>query len=224
MRHYQTKSAALDKALADFLSGTKGTAEESLPWAVRESGGRRTGNLNVETAVEQAFAKDDWFHKIYAISSAAMHGRSQRSLELLERGNSQTPSAPLLGVIVLERLASLDERLGVIAPAIDLVAAFDHVAALGGSSGMQKEIQLKQAFGVADGSKLKEDRDYTGVGTRHVPFRFRRHLQFRLASKALLNQLGVINAKRRLDNSADGKLCDCYIASDREWWFEIPAA
>lgn len=214
------ESAVLDKTLADFLSGTKATVEEAFPWVMREIGGRRTGSLNLRTAVEQAFPEDDRFRQFYSVSSAAIHGRLLRGIEIAASDNYRNSAAVALGVLVLERLTNPDETMDVVAPAFVLAHSIDHAASVGGSTSVRGEVQAKQAFGQF-GGKLKLGRDYTGEGTREAPFRFRRHLSFHSTSYELLAQLGVTNPVRKLDRSMNGLLCDCYSADDREWWFEI---
>jgi hypothetical protein len=128
-----------------------------------------------------------------------------------------------LGVLVLEWLCDPDERMDLISRAFLLNTNIEHAALRGGTVDAASESQTKAAFGHFEG-KLKPVRDYTGDGTREMPFRLKPHLQFISASYMLLEQMQIEWTDRQLDKDTSGSLCDCYEAADRQSWFllEMP--
>jgi hypothetical protein len=215
-----TQATKIEEALAKFLASTKGSAEDELPWTTREVHGRWTVHLSLPDIVKGAFESADRFKQIYDIASAALHGRIYRGFDLLTQRNGNPLVQIRLGVLVLERLCDPNERMDLIAQAFVLSTNIEHAAVRGGTAAAASEAQVKGAFGHFEG-KLKPGRDYTGDGSREIPFCLRPHLQFHQASQMLLQQMHVEWTVRQLANDADGRLCDCYQAADREWWFII---
>lgn len=216
-----TQAAQIEQAIAKFLTGTQGSKENELPWTTREVHGRRAIHLSLLDVVDKAFGSNDRFKKIYDIASAAIHGRSYRGLDLLAQNNDGLLNLISLAVLVLERLCDPNERKDLIAQAFVLNTNIEHAAVRGGTAAAASEVQVKGAFGHFEG-KLKSGRDYTGEGSRELPFRLRSHLQFHQASQILLQQMNVEWTHRQLKKGADGSFCDCYQAGEREWWFMLP--
>ena len=214
-------STKLEEALAKFLTGTMGSAENELPWTMREVHGRWTIHLSLPDIVQGAFKSADKFQQVYNIASAALHGRIYRGFDLLARRSNNGLCQNPLGVLVLEWLCDPNERMDLHSRAFILNTNIEHAASRGGTAAASSEAQVQGAFGHFKG-KLKAGKDYTGDGSQENPFRFRPHLQFLPASYRLLQQMDVEYTGRQLRRDAEGRFCDCYHAASREWWFSVP--
>jgi hypothetical protein len=111
--------------------------------------------------------------------------------------------------------------MDLLAQALILNLKIEHAAERGGTAAAATEPQVKAAFGHYEGN-LKLGRDYTGDGSREMPFCLRSSLQSIPASRMLLNQRGIKWTGRQMKSDAVGRLCDCYQAADQDWWFVIP--
>jgi hypothetical protein len=214
------QAISMEESLAKFLAGTKGSAEDELPWTTREEHGRWTLHLSLPDIVNGAFPSANQIQRMYDIASAALHGRIYRGFDLLEQ-KEKAPAPIWLGLLLLEWLCDKNERWDLLAQAFVLHTNIEHAAARGGTAAATSEAQVKGAFGHFDG-KLRFGRDFTGDGSQESPFEFRSHLQFHLASQKLLKQMEIEWTDRQPIKQSDGRWCDCYQATDREWWFIVP--
>lgn len=219
------QSAGLaETALAKFLAGQgKQTKEERRAWIMTEQGDVRLAWLNLRNIVDAAFAGDDRFRRLYALSSAAMHARSCRGIDLLLRAADMTNYARRVGLLVLERLSDWDEEMDHLSAAAIASVRLEHAAVLGGASAAPTDRIAQQVFGHFD-EAFVSGVDYWGDGTKENPFTIGSHLEYYKASYALLGQLGVDvgSSKRVLDHDASGDLCDRWHGPDREYWFKAP--
>jgi hypothetical protein len=210
----------MEESLAKFLAGTKGSAEDELPWTRREKHGRWTLHLSLPDIVNGAFSSANQIQRMYDMASAALHGRIYRGFDLLEQ-KEKAPAPIWPGLLLLEWLCDKNERWDLLAQAFILHTNIEHAAARGGTAAATSEAQVKGAFGHFDGM-LKFGRDFTGDGSQGSPFEFRSHLQFHLASQKLLKQMEIEWTDRRPIKQSDSRWCDCYEAATRQWWFIIP--
>ncbi|RUV90832.1 hypothetical protein [Mesorhizobium sp.] len=213
-----------ETALANFLAGQgRETREERRAWVMSEQGGARVAWLNLKNIVETAFAEDDRFRTLYALSSAAMHARSYRGIELLLRFADVTAHSRHIGLLVLERLCNRNEEMDHLSAAAMASNQMDHAAAFGGAAAAATDRIAQQVFGHFQ-EVFVQGLDYSGDGTNENPFYFEPHLEYYKASYALLAQLGVSpgSAKRILDHDVFGHLCDKWHGPDREYWFKVP--
>lgn len=214
----------VETALAKFLAGQgRETKEERRAWILTAQGSVRVARLNLRGIVEAAFPGDDRFRKLYALSSAAMHARSCRGIDLLLRAPDMTTHARHVGLLVLERLLDWHEEMDHIAAAAMSSVQMEHAAAFGGAPAAVTDRIAQQVFGHLD-EALILGADYRGNGTKESPFSLGSHLEYYQASYALLEQLGVdvASSKRVLDHDASGHLCDRWFGPDREYWFKAP--
>ncbi len=213
-----------EMALANFLAGQgKETKEERRAWILSEQGGVRVTWLNLGKIVEAAFPGEDRFRKLYALTSAAMHGRSCRGIDLLLRAPDMKAYARCVGLLVLERLSDWHEEMDHLSAAAMASVRMEHAGAFGGASAAVTDRVAQQAFGQLEEAFIPSA-DYQGDGTKQSPFSFGPHLEYYQASYALLKQLGVDidSSKRVLDHDASGHLCDRWHGPNREYWFKAP--
>jgi hypothetical protein len=219
------QSAGLaETALAKFLAGQgKETEEERRAWIMTEQGDVRLAWLNLRNIVEAAFPGDDRFRRLYALSSAAMHARSCRGIDLLLRAADMTTYARRVGLLALERLSDWGEEMDHLSAAAIASVRLEHAAVFGGASAAPTDRIAQQVFGHFD-EVFVSGVDYSGDGTKENPFIIGSHLEYYKASYALLGQLGIDvgTSKRALDHDASGNLCDRWHGPDREYWFKVP--
>ena len=208
-----------ETALANFLAGQgKETKEEQRAWIMSEQGGVRVAWLNLGKIMEAAFPREDGLHKLYDLSSAAMHGRSCRGVDLLLRAPDITTYARRVGILVLERLSDWDEEMDHLSAAAMASVRMDHAAAYGGALVAPTDEIAQQVFGHFEETFILGT-DYFGDGTKQNPFSLGSHLEYYKASYALLKQLGVDigSSKRVFDRDASGHLCVRWYGADREY-------
>jgi hypothetical protein len=217
-------AADVEQPLANFLAAqAKGSKEEHRSWVTVEHGGVRTAWLNLSKIVETAFPVDDRFRTLYALASAAMHGRYGRGRDLMLNSAEVATQARLVGLLVLERLCNRDEEMDHFSAALAQSMRLEHAAAFGGTSAATTDVMAQQAFGLVGGTLL-HGIDYSGEGTAESPFCISTHLQFHKTSYALLEQLGVdvTTCPRVLDHDTAGRLCDRWRPPARDYWFQAP--
>ncbi|CAD6548014.1 hypothetical protein ACFQ3P_25675 [Paraburkholderia sabiae] len=211
----------VETALANFLAAqAKHTKEVRRAWVMRGQGDTRLAWLNLEHIVKTAFPEDDRFRKLYALTSAALHARAHRGIELLLRAAALKTSSRDIGLLVLERLCDRDEEMDHLAAAGIALMRMGHSADFGGTAAATTDDMARQVFGHFREAFVAGE-DYSGDGTRESPFSFGQHLEFYQASYALLAQLGIDpgGSRRGLDHDASGHLCDRWHGPDREYWF-----
>lgn len=221
--HLPENAAEVEAPLVKFLAAqAKGSKEEQRSWVMSERGSIRTARLDLSKIVEAAFPTNDRFRALYALTSAAVHGRSVRGIDLVLNSREVTAHARRVGLLVLERLCDRDEEMNHLASALIQSVRLDHAANFGGTAAASTDLVAQQAFGLVE-KTLVPGVDYTGNGTAESPFLIGLHLQFHQASFKLLAELGVDDQCRRvLDHSVAGHLCDRWKAPYRDYWFQLP--
>ena len=203
--HLPNNAKEVEQPLAKFLAAqAKGSKEEQRSWVMSERGGIRIARLNHTNVVEAAFSAGDGFRSLYALGSAAMHGRSVRGIDLVLNAKMVIAGARRIGLIVLERICNRNEEMNHLASALIQYARLDHASNFGGTGAASTDLVAQQAFGLIEAT-LTQGVDYTGDGTANNPFVFRPHLQFHQASYKMLSDLGVdIDCPRVRDESVQG--------------------
>jgi hypothetical protein len=146
-----------DGELARFLSGTMGTAEHAAPWAELKPG------INVTSAVASAFKNADLLQSEYDFSSAALHGRLMRSLELCLPNKDFVDNIVFRGVRCLEWLCSRDLKGDHLRQSLQIWSYLKNVARVVSEHDQLQRHTLVQAVGAV--TKLKPVRDYSGSGS-----------------------------------------------------------
>jgi hypothetical protein len=216
-----SNASELEQPLANFLlAQAKGSREDRRSWAIDTAGNVRMAWLNLDTVVGSAFPEEDRLDKLYALASAAMHGRIERGVEPWFIAEGFASNTCRIGLIVLDRICDSDEEMGHVAAACFVSKQLDHAQRYGGTAGATNDAIAQRTFGFIEGP-LSPGIDYTGEGTSDDPYRLAAHLEYYQASYALLRQMGVdvSNCPRELALSSGGKLCDRWQAPDREYWF-----
>ncbi|MDV7144756.1 hypothetical protein R3X27_18905 [Tropicimonas sp. TH_r6] len=219
----QAEATKISQTLANFLvTQAKYSEETSRAWALDHCGDVRTSWLNLENVVDAAFDEEDRFRGFYDLSSAVMHGRSARGLELLKTPEKSVYLARMSGLITLERLCCSGDEMNHLAEIIVLWSKLDHAANYGGTYAAGTDAEAKKAFGYLE-NKLQTGSDFIGQGTSDSPICFRPHLHFHLASYALLQQLDVDteNCQLHLEFNSNGHLCDRWVSPERDYWFRV---
>jgi hypothetical protein len=222
------QASGLDRQLGKFLASTKGSAEYPAPWSMTEEEGRRVVSVNVMAAVAEAFPPNGSFRSIYDLTSAVIHGRQCRGVDLATEGISSLGlTASVIGVAVLDAMLAdaplLRREYALLKFSIDNVMQHGGTAAATVSS----RVQLQQSFGNFSSAELKAGRDYTGTGTREDPYQLGPHLgeapAYLSAHEQLLRQLGIeITKIPPIESCGEGALCDHYVDGALECWVQLP--
>jgi hypothetical protein len=221
----EVKTAQLEQHLAKFLTfRAEGSYGALRPWTVSQDGGIRKVWLNLGAIVKEAFSEDDRFRKIYDLSSAVLHGRLYRGVDLAH-APSLGNHAAALGILFLERLCHPDQDMGPSFAAAMVAILLDHAARLGGTAQVATDLAARQVFGRIN-EPLVAGVDYSGTGSADDPFQIAQHLQFHQASRFLLTQLGVDLTTSRpvLTLDKQGRLLDRWHAVGQEYWFLVDHA
>lgn len=214
--------AAIDQALTNVLAAESArTVEERRAWVANEDGTQRRAWSRPTKVVTAGLAEDDRFRTLFALGSAAMHGRSQRGSELLNEGRALADHARVIGLLVLERLCDFDREMAHVSSAAVQLLRIRHAALRAGTAAVADDPAARHVLGL-DGEPLRAGVDFLGTGTREDPFRFAQHVEFYRASRALLTQLGVdpVAAERTLGGLEGALIRDVWTDGDRTYWFE----
>jgi hypothetical protein len=213
----------LEKSIRKFLAGQTATSPgEIRSWATDASDGQINEYLRLSQVVADAFPEHSTFGRLYKITSAAMHSRLLRGIELTQAWEYHSRQAERLGVSVLDALLDYEEDhstlMAATAYSTILMSASNH----GGTATANCDAEARHIMGFA-GEQMISDRDYTGSGTYTDPFILNPRYHFHIKSYDLLFQLGIDNKKanRRLSRDANGKMCDLWSTPNREYWFQI---
>lgn len=95
------EAANVTQPLANFLAvHARSSKEGQRSWVTQEIGGVRTAWLNLDKIIkdglQDAFPESDFFRTLYALSSAAMHGRILRSWEIALNADALTVHSQFL--------------------------------------------------------------------------------------------------------------------------------
>jgi hypothetical protein len=206
----------IDKGLADFLTGSKGSQEQTRQWS---DGWETTGkhNLNLLSTVDVALGKDTPKRKVYDITSAMVHGRLMRGLEILSLQPSDRKYLChnlLRALVAAEEVCNTDNSMSIQSRSIRISMRLQNV-----SNGLglaeHSQASLERAF---LNTKFKPGRHYLGSGTQEDPIRFKDGILYHEAFYKLCSELGVDSTKRRSD-VVGGKLADIVEDGDRVIYF-----
>jgi len=205
----------IDSELARFLSGTMGTAERAAPWAELKPG------INVTSAVASAFKNADHLQSEYDFSSAALHGRLMRSLELCFPNKEFVDNIIFRGVRCLEWVCSRDLKGDHLRHSLQIWSYLKNVVRVMKEYDQLQRHTLVQAVGAV--TKLKPVRDYSGNGSSASdPIIFRGPLHYYLAFRQYCEQEHLDRATRRPEIRS-GVLYDVLQQGDQLVWFKVGA-
>lgn len=212
----------MDNAISKLLAGQRSSVETLLPFATREDGAPIPSSLSLPTLIGEAFESGSPNSRTYAITSASIHGRTMRGADLLrDRAGIFASRTCLLGICVLDWICDPQQRSEYLYPAARVVFAAQHAARhIGGFT--NQDIKKKRLIMGHYEGQFKPTKDYTGDGTSASPIVFRKHLFYYTALQRFLEQMKISPDGRQPVLSDQGRWCDRYRETDREWWFEVP--
>jgi hypothetical protein len=208
-------TAKIQNELARFLSGTMSTAENRAPWAEIKPG------INVTSAVFGAFKDSPLLQSEYDFSSAALHGRLMRSLELCVPNKDYETNILFRGLRCLDILCEKDLAGNHLRQSIRLWSDLRNAArALSENESPQRQA-LVQALGAV--AKLKIDRDFSGKGSSETdPIVFRSPLHYHSAFYQYCAQENLDTTTRRPEIRSS-VLYDVLREGEQEIWFKVSA-
>jgi len=205
-----------------LIHQSRNTAEARRAWTLRE--GRSDGMttwLNLDNMIA-AFSEEDRIRTLYALGSAAMHGRTYRGQDVMRDGPGLCESACGVGLLVLELLCDFEKEMTHLSVAMVQSMRLSHAANVEGTMAATSNTMACQSLGIVH--DILTGLDYAGDGSEENPIRYASHLEFFAATHALLRQLGVDPeaAVRVLDGVSAGYLRDRWSSGGRNFWFERP--
>jgi hypothetical protein len=200
--------------LTRLLVGTMGTVERPVPWAQLREG------VNVTSAVASAFKDAAHFLSEYDWSSAALHGRLMRSVELCFPNQDYVDNILFRGIRCLEWVCSRDLEGGHLRESFQIWSYLKNLVRVLQGNDQLRRHSLIQAVGAV--TKLKHGRDYSGTGSSvSDPIVFRGPLNYYLAFDQYCQQEQLDRATRRPEFISH-VLYDVVQQGDREIWFKAP--
>lgn len=211
----------MDDAIAKLLAGQRNSAETLMPFAIREDGTPIPPSFSLSSLIGEAFEKGSLHAQAYAFSSATIHARATRGVELLiDRAGKSARRSRLSGLNILDWVCDQRQRKEYLFPALQIVFIAQHAARhIGGGAGQDLK-KARQAMGHYEGN-LKPGKDYTGDGTRASSIVFREHLLYYVALKRFLDQMNIEPDRLQIASNDRGRWCEIYMGQGREWWFEV---
>ncbi len=161
------------------------------PGCENEDSSPRKAWSSPNNIVKSSLSENDSFRELFSLASAVMHGRLLRGYELLEEGKSITDRAQILGLLVLERLCSVDDEMDRLSISVAALSRMQHAAQNGGNTSAADDVIARHIFGeqnVALTARFGLRR--RGDATESIPFQ----AAFRILSR---NPQAFAAARRR---------------------------
>lgn len=186
---------ALERDVARYLSGTKGTEELSRSWRERWERLKPGQYMGIPTPIERAFPGGDLRGFLYGYFSQIVHGAQLTGGDLLEPGAEELVYVVLAkAVAVLASLEQIDSELDVVATAhlaMEKLAAIERVVEAQEGADLPRTVRASVLPG-----RLKPGRDVWGSGTAEGPYRFRASLDYYEAFNRFCEQEEIRIAQR----------------------------
>jgi hypothetical protein len=202
----------MEKEIAKFLSGTKGTKEETMKWKEEWSKIGLDKALGLRTATDE-FAKESGglgiLHFLYDFGSQVIHGFRARGVELCPPIESTYTylMRNLLGVLIaLDIITSPIELLRL---ERNFIIAADRIENLAKSLSKPNANQKKILETIASAENgLVQGTHYTGSGTIDDPIIFAEGLNYYDSFYKFCNQFGLNTKERRWQIGPQGEFLD----------------
>lgn len=209
----------INSDLAVFLTGSKGSLEEHRDWGERwsVSGSASLGMLEV---VEKSFRDRADIRKIYDISSAMVHGRLMRGVEILSTEvSSKNYLANLFrGICVADLVCDDDTQMSLRSRAARMSLRLKSLETAMGRGDRSSEA-LERATLAMD--SLQVGSHFSGTGKKDDPIKFADGVPYYEGFYRYCSQLGLDSSKRRLEQSGETFL-DAVQAGDKTLYFLPP--
>lgn len=197
---------SMDEQLARVLTGTKGSIEDDRHWGPEWAERKAARSLNVLSVVEASLSKVPQIRRVYDISSAMIHGRLMRGVEILyASGNLPYQLHNILrGLLAAEYACSDEVQMTARSRCLLLCGRLMHLGNAVADPKRARKLVQRATLAI---TKLRAGHDFTGTGTRIDPIRFRDGMPYHESFYRYCKEFGLDPAKRRVDWS-DGLIQD----------------
>lgn len=210
----------LERDIARFLAGTKGTQEYATRWKAQWTELDLDQAMNLRSATEKGL-KQDVLGYLYNFGSDVLHGRKARGIELLSPNREAYLKANLSSALLsLELLLGIDRQVDIIREAIRVLMALRALRQALEKPSTNCERVIRTAL--VRKNKLTYGRDYMGKGTLDDPFVFAEGIEYYEAFGRLCSQLGLNPQQRQVKLTEDGRVLDVVTRDDHEYYFLVP--
>lgn len=195
----------IDKALADFLTGSRGGVENDRDWSNGWASAGQNG-LGLMQMVDASFGKSSNLSTLYDITSAMVHGRIMRGVEVLSTPRESRYLFKNLSraLFIVDHICQDDIQLDLRSRCLRMTMRLKNVA--GAMTVEPHSAQLLERATLSMGT-LKPGKHYLGTGTKGDPYRFRVGIPYYEAFYKICPSLGLDPTKRR-SAMIEGRLLD----------------
>jgi hypothetical protein len=200
----------MEKEVARFLAGTKGTVEKATAW--KEEWTRRGLNkaISLRSATKEGLAKDVQgfvYDFLYDFGSRVIHGTRARGVELCPPTDRMYRMANLSrALLAVDQLTSIESMLNLIGDGATVLERMYALAEALDQPNADRSRILKTVATAKNG--LIPGKHYTGSGTMDDPFVFAEGLDYYDAFYKLCRQLDLNTDQRRLMQGPTGRFFD----------------
>jgi hypothetical protein len=210
----------LERSVAGFLAGTKGTAELTTKWRERWERHGAADALGMTRVIDNAFpGEKNWLNFLWNYFSRVIKGTQLTGGDLLEPGCDELVHVLLAkGVMVLAHLQDIETTLDVQAPVHRVLLECQRIReALESDPDIDFEEEVRRG---ALPLRLELGRDVFGTGTERDPYRFRPPLNYHRAFYRFCQEQGIVGRRQMWSWQQEGLLGDLVVSSDgREVYF-----
>jgi hypothetical protein len=193
----------MEKEVARFLAGTKGTVEEATAWKKEWTRMGLDKAINLRSATEEGLA-EDVLGSLYDFGSRVIHGTRARGVELCPPTDRMYRMANLSrALLAVDLLTSIESTQSLIRDGLSILTRMETLAKALGQPNADREKILKTVATAKD--KLIPGRHYTGSGTMDDPFVFTHGLDYYDAFYKLCRQLDLNTNQRKLVQGPMGR-------------------
>ncbi|TAK30118.1 MAG: hypothetical protein EPO40_08365 [Myxococcaceae bacterium] len=213
----------VDRPIAGFLAGTKGTAETATGWRTRWKALDLTTAVALQASVDKTFGAEPGAQRMYDFFSMVMHGTRCKGVELCAGDYRAYRSHNLYrALLIVGELASGERAMDRNASAATVAAKIDWLAGQLGDYATPDEIRTF-IRGAVSRARMDYGIHYSGSGTHDDPFKVSSSLFYHEAFRRLCEQLGFGEYQRTLVGGGSGTLFDRVQHAAGVAWFAVPA-
>jgi len=208
----------IDQDLAVFLTGSKGSLEQHRDWGESWTVSGKS-SLGILEVVNKSFGEMD-IRRVYDVTSAMVHGRLMRGVEILFTEISSKNYLMNLwrGICVADWACDDDVQMDLRSRVARMSLRLDSLE-IGVGLGASTPDALERA--TLSMNSLQIGRHFSGTGSKDDPIKFVDGIPYFEAFDRYCSEFGIDMSKRRIEQSGDVSL-DAIQDGDRFFYFVPP--
>jgi hypothetical protein len=209
----------IDDRLAVFLTGSKGSLEQHRDWGESWSVSGKD-SLGILEVVNKSFGDRVDIRKIYDITSAMIHGRLMRGVEILstEIASKNYLANLFRGFCVADLACDVDTQMSLRSRAVRMSLRLKSLEAAIGGEGSSPEALERATLSMGS---LHIERHFSGTGSKDDPIKFVDGIPYHEAFYRYCSQFSLDANKLRIEQSG-GVFLDAIQKGDRFVYFLPP--